>query len=348
MIFRDDLGSLANPNNLHEALSLLNNSDEELYQFYKKMWEIRIVEEIIAEFCEKKMIQTPVHLGIGQEAIAVGVSSQLTKFDRVYSGHRSHAHFLALGGPIEGLLSEVLCRDTGVSRGMGGSMHLYAPEVGFGGSVPIVGGTIPIAVGAGLAQKLDGSGNLSVVYFGDGACEEGVLHESLNLAATLDSSVIFICENNLYSSHLDIESRQTSNKMARFADAHGIPCKTIDGNDVVNVADTMKSAVEHTRNGKGPFFIEAVTFRWLGHVGAAKDIDVGVKRSSSELALWMKRDPLKRLEKAMCSRPSFFADKLHDEIMSMRSDISKIAKSAQTQPAPKAENLLEFVYGKDL
>ena len=207
---------------------------------------------------------------------------------------------------------------------------------------------MPVAVGAGLAQRLDGLARLSVVYFGDGACEEGVLHESLNLAATLESSVIFVCENNLYSSHLDIESRQPSNKMARFAEAHGIPCKTIDGNDVVTVADTMKSAVAHTRTGNGPFFIEAVTFRWRGHVGAAIDIDVGVKRSTSELALWMKRDPLKRLEEAMCSRPTFTVDKLNEDVTALRSNIVAISESAQLQPAPDTNNILEFVYEKVL
>lgn len=200
---------------------------------------------------------------------------------------------------LDKMMAEILGRATGASAGMGGSMHLYAPEAGFHGSVPIVGATIPVAVGAGLACKMDGKGQVAVCYFGDEACEEGVLHESLNLARVMDLPVLFVCENNLYSSHLDIHLRQPSNSTARFAQAHRIAHQVVDGNDVVGLAHTAGSLIADARAGKGPGFIEAVTFRWRGHVGPNEDIDVGVRRSPEELVAWKKRDPIRRLRDAL-------------------------------------------------
>ena len=291
------LGDLAHAHAYQAPIALGNTSLELHLERLRMMWKIRLAEEKIGEASAARLVNCPVHLGIGQEAIAVGVSSQLNRSDKVFGAHRSHAHFLALGAPLEELFAEVLGRASGASGGMGGSMHLIATESGFMGSVPIVAATISLAVGAGLAARMDGKAAVSVVYFGDGACEEGILHESLNLAKMLRVPVVFVAENNLFSSHLHIDLRQPSNCLARFAQAHGIVCQTIDGNDVEQVVQASARLVEKARAGE-PVFLELVTYRWRGHVGPREDMDVGVRRKT-DLISWKKRDSIARLESAL-------------------------------------------------
>ena len=183
--FSDELFDLADPEKFQEPLELDNYDDQLVLNFYRIMFLIRRSEEEIANLYEAKDTKTPIHLAIGQEAIATGISCELDPQDKVYSCHRGHAHYLALGSSLKGLFAEILGKESGVCGGMGGSMHLFDPLSGFQGSVPIVGATIPIAVGAAIACEKDNKGAVAVCYFGDGACEEGVLHESLNLASTM-------------------------------------------------------------------------------------------------------------------------------------------------------------------
>ena len=179
-----------------------------------------------------------------------------------------------------------------MSGGYGGSQHLTCEEVGFRGSVPIVGATIPIAVGAAFSAKYKKTKNIAVAFFGDGACEEGVVHECLNLASTAELPILFVCENNLYSSHLDISLRQPIDRVARFADAHNITNQTIDGNDVAEVARVGGELIDGIRGTGKPAFLEVTAL--LGMLAAA-DVDVGLRRSSDLLESWMKRDPVVRL-----------------------------------------------------
>ena len=230
------------------------------------MMRIRSVERRLAEARRDGLIGGPVHLGVGQEAVAVGVSASLRASDRVFGAHRSHSHLLALGSDVRKLFAEVLARQTGHSRGMGGSMHLWDQSVGFYGSVPIVAGTVSLAVGAGMAARLQGTSDVAVAYLGDGAIEEGVVHESMNLARVQRDPVIFVIENNLFASHMHISLRQPSDCTARFAIAHDIPCHVVDGNDVIAVARAAAELVTAARHGAGPGFLEAVTYRWYGHV----------------------------------------------------------------------------------
>jgi len=222
-------------------------------------------------------------------------------------------------------------------------MHLYDGARGFMGSVPIVSATIPIAVGAALAARMDGKGDVAVSYFGDGASEEGVFHESLNLAANLNLPIIFVCENNLFASHLHINLRQPSDSVARFARAHRIRTEIVDGNDVIGVADAAQRLVERARKGNAPAFLETVTYRWRGHVGPSEDIDVGVKRNK-ELSRWKGRDPVKRLVTAMekgemLSSAGF--SKLQEEVNTFINDAWLRAEQA---PYPNRSALLELVY----
>ncbi len=242
----------------------------------ESMIAIRSAEERLGRMVEDGEIVCPVHLAVGQEAVPVGVSHHLTPDDRIFGAHRSHGHYLALGGDVYRLIAEALGRADGCSGGMGGSMHLYAPEVGFMGSVPIVAATVPVAVGAALAAKKDGNGAVAVSYIGDGAVEEGAVHESLNLASHMKLPVLFVCENNLYASHMDIAQRQPNDRTARFAEAAGIDALVIDGNSVTDVAAAAGHLIAAARRGDGPGYLEAVTYRWRGHVGPDENVDVGL------------------------------------------------------------------------
>jgi pyruvate dehydrogenase E1 component alpha subunit len=276
------------------------------------MMQIRFIEHKIAAMRKMGHIGGPVHLGAGQEAIAVGISKYLTTADMVFGGHRSHAHVLAMGSSPYKLFAEVLGKANGLSKGMGGSMHLWDGPHGFHGSVPIVAGTVPLAVGAALALKMQNRKDIAVVYFGDGAIEEGVVHESLNLSRILEVPILFVCENNFFSSHMHISLRQPSDSTARFAIANNIPYKVVDGNDVIAVRKATDALISRARAGEGPVFLEAVTYRWYGHVDWREDIDVGVNRSEEEVSAWRKRDPISRLAEGLASFNLCSPDKLKE------------------------------------
>jgi TPP-dependent pyruvate/acetoin dehydrogenase alpha subunit len=339
-----DLGDLVDPSKYHEPLEISAEDPEILRGQLRKMLCIRLVEQQLARARRDGLIGGPVHLGVGQEAVAVGVSACLRSSDRVFGAHRSHSHVLALGSEVYALFAEVLGRDTGLSRGMGGSMHLWDAPRGFYGSVPIVAGTVPLAVGAGLAAKLQGVDDIGVSYLGDGAVEEGVVQESLNLARTLRIPVLFVVENNLFSSHMHIGLRQPSNATARFAQAHDVPFAIVDGNDVVAVSRATRQLVELARTGKGPGFLEAVTYRWLGHVDWREDIDVGVSRSIEELRNWRARDPIGRLAAAL-ERVGEWSQARQDKLVEeINAEIKLAWNRALADPWPKPEALLDRVY----
>jgi acetoin:2,6-dichlorophenolindophenol oxidoreductase subunit alpha len=339
-----DLGALADPAHYVRRIQLDNQATDTLMRALRSMLRIRFAEEAVAELSISGEAKCPCHLGIGQEAVAVGISSHLRNSDRVFGGHRSHSHYLALDGGLEKMMAEILGKETGASRGMGGSMHLYAPEVGFHGSVPIVGATIPIAAGAALAAKMDGKGDVAVTYFGDGACEEGVMHETLNMAAVMKLPCLFVVENNLYSSHLDIGLRQPANSVARYAEAHRISHRVVDGNDIVAVRTAAGELIDAARRGEGPGFLEAVTFRWRGHVGPNEDIDVGVQRAPEILAAWKKRDPVARLWHSLVEDRGVGIAELPLLETAIRSEVSAAVDAARAAPYPPSSALLDLVY----
>jgi pyruvate dehydrogenase E1 component alpha subunit len=338
------LGDLADPSKHHEALTIAGCDPVLLQAQLRSMVSIRMVEQHLAAMRKGGHIGGPVHLGIGQEAIAVGVSHSLRRSDMVFGGHRSHSHLLALGGSIRGLFAEVLGKETGLARGMGGSMHLWDQPNGFYGSVPIVAGTVPLAVGAGLAAKLRRVDDIAVSYLGDGAVEEGAVQESLNLAKILGAQTLFVVENNLFSSHMHISLRQPSDRTARFAEAHGLPCEVLDGNDVVAVSRAAERLISDIRGGQGPAFLEAVTFRWLGHVDWREDVDVGVARSADDLVLWRRRDPIARLERAMEGEGRWSGDLRDAMVAELAAEIDVAWDQAVADPWPEATALLDRVY----
>lgn len=335
---------LADPTTCCDALRIDGHDATALRANLRTMLLIRKAEQHLAEQRREGLIGGPVHLGVGQEAIAVGVSASLGATDRVFGAHRSHSHLLAVGSSLHGLFAEVLGKDTGLSRGMGGSMHLWDQPRGFYGSVPIVAGTVPLAVGAAMAARMQGTADVAVAYFGDGAMEEGVVHESLNLARITQAPVLFVCENNLFASHMHISLRQPKASAARFAAANDMPYRVVDGNDVVAVARAAQELVTAARQGHGPGFLEAVTFRWYGHVDWREDIDVGVHRSVDELAIWRARDPIKRLREAMIAMNQWSEDQEAELNVELDDQVNQAWGRAMNGPYPESAALLEHVY----
>ena len=264
-----------------------------LSELQTSMLRIRLVEESIANKYSEQKMRCPTHLSIGQEAIAVGVCSNLTNEDQVLSTHRAHAHYLAKGGCLNSMLAEVYGKVTGCSKGMGGSMHLIDKSVGFMGSTAIVGNTIPVAVGSALAMKIQEKKSISCVFFGDGATEEGVFYESINFAIIHNLPVLFICENNLYSVYSGLEVRQPKRrKIFEMVRAFGIESRHGDGNNVQQVSDYVELARNKIMSGNGPQFLEFDTYRWREHCGPNYDNDIGY-REEEEFLEWKKKDPLK-------------------------------------------------------
>lgn len=338
------LADLADPSRHQERLDINGLEPDRLIAQLRKMLQIRLVEQKLAVMRRTGVIGGPVHLGVGQEAIAVGVSEHLRATDRVFGTHRSHSHVLALGGSVHALFAEVLGRDTGMSRGMGGSMHLWDQPRGFYGSVPIVAGTVALAVGAALAAQLQSTTDVAVAYFGDGAVEEGVVHESMNLASQMKLPVLFVVENNLFSSHMHISLRQPDDAMVRFAQAHRMTSALVDGNDVAAVTLAAGTLVDGIRAGRGPGFLEAVTYRWYGHVDWREDIDVGVSRSSEDLAQWRRRDPVARLEAALQEGGDWSDARGQELRVEIKTDIDAAWERALEDPEPEPSALLDRVY----
>jgi len=309
-----------------------------LLSMYKIMVCIREFEESVGDLIDMDEIMCPCHLYIGQEAIAVGVCSALKKTDYVFSTHRSHGHYIAKGGDLNALMAELYCRTTGCSKGKGGSMHLISPDVGLPGSSAIVAGTIPLSVGAALSFSIQGKDSISAAFFGDGATNEGAFYESLNFASLKKLPVIFVCENNLFSTHMPISDCLADTNIAKKADAFGMQGIKIDGNDVLEVHKAAIKAISKARCGGGPTLIECMTYRWRGHVGPNYDLDKGL-RNQDELDRWMRRCPIKILENALMDS-GFFSEKdkknIHDEI-DVR--IKNAISFARESPHPDPDNI---------
>lgn len=333
--------------NFDMQLQLSTETKTELLNIYKDLLRIRIFEHFCADRKREGEIGGPVHLAVGQEAIATGLSKHLTKNDFVFSAHRSHAHLLALGGNMRWLFAELLGRSKGFSGGFGGSMHLVDIENGFHGSVPIVSGTVPIAVGAAHAVKYKNSDSIAVSYFGDGALEEGVVQEALNLASLMELPILFICENNLMASHMHLSQRQKNEDLTRFASANSIPAIRIDGNNVLEISRKMDEVVKRMRIDRKPFFVEAITYRQLGHVDWREDIDVGVNRSLTELAKWKEFDPILRLRSSLISNNIFTISELEKLEIEISHEVGTAWKEALQDELPTSEEILLNVFASE-
>ena len=260
----------------------------EFIDLLRRMWLIRAFEEKVSALYAERQIVGLLHLGIGQEAVAVGTCGVLHRDDYVFGGHRSHGHAIAKGADINRLMAEIAGRATGYCGGKGGSMHIVAAEVGFVTATGVVGGTIPLALGAAFKAKEGKREQVAVVFFGDGAGQSGSFHESLNIASLWRLPVIFVCENNGYAEFTPLSAHTKIARLAQHAKTYGIPNSTVDGNDLFAVRAAMSKAVGLCRAGKGPVFVECLTHRMRGHYEG----DPAKYRELSQLAEWKKKDPI--------------------------------------------------------
>ena len=316
-----------------------------LLRLYREMLRIRMVEEEIAARypLEEQQMRCPVHLSIGQEAIAVGVSSVLRRDDQVVSNHRCHAHYLAKGGSLEAMLAELYGKAAGCCGGRGGSMHLFDIEAGVLLSLPVVSSSIPIGVGAALAFKQRGSDGVCVVYLGDASVEEGVFHESANFAAVREIPVVFVCENNLYSVYTHLSERQPPRPLVEMGRAHGLPSCHVNGNDVGAVARAAAEAVDHARRGGGPSFILADTYRWREHCGPFYDNDLGY-RDEAEFESWRARDPVARLRSRLSDDGSLDAAGEAEMVGALEREIAGAFAFAEAAAFPDPATAGEGIY----
>jgi pyruvate dehydrogenase E1 component alpha subunit len=317
-----------------------------LGKLYRMMLRIRLCEETLIEPILKGEVRCPVHLYSGQEAIATGVCFALSERDYVFSSHRSHGHYLAKGGSITELVAEIYGKEAGCSRGRGGSMHIIAPEMGILGSVPIVAGTIPLALGAALASKIRKEKKVTVSFFGDGAAGEGVLYESLNFADLRRLPIIFACENNFYSTHMPIRECRPENNIFEIGKPFCIQSYRVDGNDVLKIYEVSKKAVGQCRKGQGPVLIEFITYRMRGHVGPDDNIqgthlDI---RSKEELEAWRKKDPIRRFEAFLIKNKIFRKEILERIDREVEEEVKEAHEFAKESLYPNPNELTKYVF----
>ncbi len=262
-------------------------------RLYAQMLLIRRMEERLATIYPEREIRSPTHFCIGHEAVAVGVCEALGREVPVFPYYRSHGWYMAKGGDLNAMAAELFGKATGCSGGWGGSMHLIDLEAGVMGTSAIVGGSISHAAGAALAIRMRGGDSVAVVSLGDGAVEEGVFHETLNISALRKLPLLFVCENNLYSVDTPIADRQIQPELYRYTEAYGIPGVRVDGNDVRAVHEAATDAAARARKGDGPTFLECLTYRFLEHCGPNEDLYLDY-RSAEEVDRWRAREPLER------------------------------------------------------
>lgn len=312
------------------------------------MQRIRMCEESLVDPIIKGEIRTPCHLYSGQEAVATGVCAALKEKDYVFGTHRSHGHFLAKGGSMPELVAEIYGKETGCSRGRGGSMHLIDLKKGILGAVPIVAGTISLAMGAALSSMIRKDKRVTVSFFGDGATGEGVLHESLNFAALKNLPIIFVCENNLYATHMPICECRAKNNIVKSGSPFCVESYRVDGNDVLQVYDISRKAIDACRKGKGPVFLEFMTYRLRGHVGPDDNIQGSHTdiRPRKEIAAWNAKDPLKRFERYLLKNNVLNREKLARILDQTKKEVEEAQAFAHISPYPEKGDLAKYVYAE--
>ncbi len=305
-------------------------------RFYKILFYLRFVEETISKkYLEGKM-RCPTHLSVGQEAISAVFSILVKKKDYAISMHRPHTHYLAKGGNLNKMISELYGKETGCSKGKGGSMHLIDESVNFMGSTSILGNNIPVGVGLALSSKKLNKNNITFIFLGDASVEQGSFYESLNFAAVNELKIIFICENNEFSVYTDLKSRQPKNrKIFQLANSIGVKSSFSNGTKVQDIYSKMNKAINYVNKNKKPLFLEIKTTRWLEHCGPNDDSHLGY-RSLGKLEKWKKNDVLKKV-KSQLKKDSKKVKKIESEI---KSKVFNAFIFAEKSKYPKFKKLL--------
>ncbi|GAB5375876.1 MAG: thiamine pyrophosphate-dependent dehydrogenase E1 component subunit alpha [Acuticoccus sp.] len=315
-------------------------SADDLKSALKKMYLIRKFEEGAEESYTRGLIHGTMHLSIGQEASAVGACMPLSDADKITSTHRGHGHCVAKGADVEKMFAEFFGKETGYCRGRGGSMHIADVEKGNLGANGIVGGGIPIAVGAALAAKRLGTGAVTVCFFGDGANNEGAFHEALNMASVWKLPVVFVCENNKYGMSTSTERSTAVKSVADRAPAYAMPGVSVDGNDFSAVAEALETAVARARAGEGPTLVESLTYRWRGHSKS----DRNRYRTKEEIAEWMDKDPIRRMAEMLLAHKVLDKDAVTALEAEADAEIAAAIEAAKSGPDPDAADLTRDVY----
>lgn len=318
-------------------------SNNKLIEMYSTMLKIRMTEEKLIELHPEQMMKTPFHLYIGQEGVATGVCAALEKKDVVFSTHRSHGHYIAKGGNLKTFMAEMYNKISGCCKGKGGSMHLIDTRVGHMGSSSLVGGTIPIAVGAALGFKMQNNSNVSVSFFGDGASDEGVLYESLNFAALHKLPVLFVCENNQLSVNSRRCDRRAVDNLPEKAKTFGVEAMAVNGNNVFEVYHSAKKMCIRAKQGLGPSLLECDTFRHKGHIGIEDDIGTGM-RSKEELASWKEMCPLKGLERYILKGNILTEQDMRNIKQKVQNEIDEAVEFGRMSDLPCKDELLKDVF----
>jgi TPP-dependent pyruvate/acetoin dehydrogenase alpha subunit len=322
---------------------IMNKNDlpdrDTLLAMLRCMYEIRLFEEALYHTFMTERMPGTMHQAIGMEAVPTGITHALRADDVVTSTHRGHGHAIAKGVPLPSLMAEMYAKETGTSLGLGGSLHIFYRPRGFLGTTGIVGAGVPIGVGAALAAKLEGKGRVAVAYFGDGASNQGVVHEALNIAAIWKLPVLFICENNRYAVSMPVQKATAIDHIADRAAAYGMHGETIDGNDVLAVYATARKAIEHARAGEGPTLLECETYRYKGH----SRFEPAKYRPEGELEAWMTKDPIIRFRGWLIEQDilnELEADTLRDEVEASIQEAIAFAKKSPLATVDSVPNLV--------
>ena len=323
------------------ASSNITVGAETLQQLYVTMRRIRAFEEKTADLFQEGVVKGTAHSYKGEEAIAAGVCAALRDEDIIASYHRGHGHCIAKGARIDRMMAELMGRQTGYCQGLGGSMHIADMELNIMGANGIVGAAMPLATGAGLAAKLQGTDKVAVAFFGDGASNQGVFHESLNLAAVWKLPVIFVCENNQYALSTSYRNTTAVSQVSNRAASYEIPGITVDGNDGVEVHLVLREAVDRARSGEGPTLIEAMTYRHGQH---SLRVNLRDPRPEDELESWLKRDPIERMEQRLASEGGFSAETFDETTQAVEAELETAVTYGRESPEPQLNVMLEAVY----
>ena len=328
----------------HESEKIFGKLDRSvIHDLYNRMQRTRLVEEEVRQIClEGGSIKCSPHLYHGQEAVAAGVCANLTKGDYLFSNHRSHGHYIAANGNLGKFFAELFGKKTGCSSGKGGSMHLYDKDAGYLGSSSIVGGSVPIATGTALGIKHKKLENVIISFLGDSALEEGAVYESFNFAAVKSLPVVFVVENNGYAIFSRLDTRQKYNNAHKRYEDLGVPGERVDGNNVLEVYSKTNKIIKKVRSGNGPFLLECMTYRILGHAGPHPDYKLGY-RTKEEVDSWIAKCPIKKLETYMEEKSIIDNEQkkiLYNELIM---EIKDAVKFAEESPYPNAEDVLSDV-----
>lgn len=315
-------------------------TDEKLKDLYKEMWLIRYFDEKVDQFFAKGLIHGTTHLCVGQEASAAGSIAVLEPKDKIVSTHRGHGHCISKEGDVNKMMAELFGRETGYCKGKGGSMHIADVEKGNLGANGIVGGGIPLAVGAALTSKMKNEQYVVLCFFGDGASNEGSFHEAVNLAAIWDLPVVFICENNQYGMSGPVKDMTRVEHIADRAAAYGIPGKIVDGCDMVEIMNEVDEAVRSARAGNGPTLIEMKTYRWKGHSKS----DAKKYRTREEENEWRAKDGIKRFKETLLEAGVLTEDEAKALQEQAKQEIEEAVQFAEASPEPSIDTLEEDVY----